>query len=48
MQNITTAETYRLRNNLVIKKGKEEEFKKLLINNKQLTEADIEKANKEF
>jgi hypothetical protein len=47
MENMQTSEKYRIKNKLTIIKGKENDHQKLLTSGKELTEADLEKANHE-
>lgn len=47
MENMQTSEKYRIKNKLTIVKGKENDHQKLITSGKELTEADLEKANHE-
>lgn len=47
MENMQTSEKYRIKNKLTIVKGKENDHQKLITSGKELTEADLEKANSE-
>lgn len=48
MHNMQTAETYRLKNKFKVVNGKEKELEKLITSGKELTKADLERAQNEL